>query len=98
MQYAYGQTELHPETAHHCNFEIIGGIYAFNTGFYRLTIMPPEFQKIMNQLLHKIQNTFAFIDDIIVVTKGTYEQHMAKVEEVMKTLDEAGIALKLEKM
>ena len=101
MQYAYGQTELHPETARHCNFQIIGGratgTYAFNTGFYGLTIMPPEFQKIMDQLLHNIQNTFAFIDDILVVTKGTYEQHMTKVEEVVKTLHEAGIRLKLEK-
>ena len=55
--------------------------------------MPPEFQKIVDQLLHKIQNRFAFIDDIPMVTKGTYEQHMAKVE-VMKTLDDAGIRLK----
>ena len=49
MIYAYGQTELHLETARHCNFQIIGGratgTYAFNTGFYRLTIMPPESEK-----------------------------------------------------
>ena len=48
--YAYGQTELHSETARHCNVQIIGGratgTYAFNTGYYGLTIMPPEFQKI----------------------------------------------------
>ena len=41
---ANGQTELHPETARHCNFQIIGGrttgTYAFNTGFSGLTIMP----------------------------------------------------------
>ena len=45
MQYAYGQTELHPDPARHCNFQIIGGratgTYAFNTGFYGLIIMPP---------------------------------------------------------
>ena len=36
MLYVYGQTELHPETARHCNFQIIGGkatgTYALNTG------------------------------------------------------------------
>ena len=40
MQYAYGQTELHSDTAKHCNFQIIGGkgtrTYTFNTGFYGL--------------------------------------------------------------
>ena len=38
MQYAYGQTTLHPETTKHCNIQIVGGestgTYAFNTGYY----------------------------------------------------------------
>ena len=65
MLYAYGQTELHKETARHCNFQIVGGraTGAFNTGYYGLTIMPPEFQKMMDKLLHNIRNLCAFIDD-----------------------------------
>ena len=101
MLYAYGQTELHPTTARHCNFQIIGGratgTYVFNTGCYGLTIMPPEFQKIMDTVLINIRNTFTFIDDILIVTKGTHQQHIEKVEEVLRTLDEAVIRLKLEK-
>ena len=57
--------------------------------------MPPEFQKIMDKLLHNKRNTFAFSDDILIVTKETKQQRMKKVEEVLKTLDEAGIRLKL---
>ena len=52
MLYAYGLTELHPPTAEDCLSQILGGkatgTYAFNTGYYDLTIMPPEFQKFMN--------------------------------------------------
>ena len=59
MRHAYAQTVLHPESVKHCNFQIIGGestgTYAFNTG---LTIMPPEFQNIMDNILHKTKNTF----------------------------------------
>ena len=73
------------------------GTYVFNTGYYSLTIMPPVFHKIMDQILINIRNTFAFIDDILFVTKRTKEQHIAKVKEVLKVLDEAGIRLKLEK-
>ena len=101
MQYAYGQTQLHPETAKHCNFQIVGGettgTYAFNTGFYGLTTMPPEFQKIMDNNLHELNNTFTFIDDILIVTKGTKDDHLKKVEETIKVLDEAGVRLKIEK-
>ena len=46
MLYAYWQTPLHPDTARHCNVQFVGGestgTYAFSTGYYGLTIMPPE--------------------------------------------------------
>ena len=51
----------------------------------------------MDKLLHNTRNTFTFIDDMLIVTKGTKQQHMEKVEEVLTKLDEAGIRLKLEK-
>ena len=100
MVQAYGQTVLHPEAAKHCNFQIIGGkttgTYAFKTGYYGLTTMPPESQKLMEKFLHKAKNTFSFIDDILVVTKGTKQQHMVTVEERTKAMNEAGIRLKIE--
>ena len=51
----------------------------------------------MDKLPHNTQNTFAFIDDILIVIKGTKQQYMDNLEEVLKVLDEAGIQLKLEK-
>ena len=49
----------------------------------------------MDKLLHKIWNTFAFIDDILIVTKGSKKRRMQKVEQVMRTQDESGNRLKL---
>ena len=75
MRYAYGQVALEEETAKHCNFQIIGGkatgTCRFITGFYGLTIMPTEFQKAMDKELAKLQNMYVFLDDILIVTKGT---------------------------
>ena len=57
MTYAYGQIPLHHLTATQCNFQIIGGestgTYRFVTGFYGLSVMPTEFQKVMDILLAK---------------------------------------------
>ena len=101
MLYAYGLTLLHPDTAKALQFPDSGGestgTYAFNTGYYGLTILPPEFQKIMDNILHSTKNTFVFRDDILLVTKGNEEPHMKKVEEVLTVLDQAGIRLKIEK-
>ena len=74
LLYAYDQTELQPETGRHCNFQVIGirdtKTYAFYTGYYEITTLLPEFQKILDDLLLKIRNNFAFRDDILIVTKG----------------------------
>ena len=98
LDMTYGQVELSEETSRHCNFQIIGGkatgIYRLVTGFYGLTT---EFQRIMDLTLAGITNTFAFIDDILIVTHGTEEEHITKVKEVLKRLDHANINLRLDK-
>ena len=99
MTYAYGQIPLHLLTAKHCNFQIIGGestgTYRFVTGFYYgLSVMPTEFQKVMDMLLAKFREVFVFIDDILIVTKGTKSEHLDKVREILKTLDDAELQLK----
>ena len=51
----------------------------------------------MDLTLTSITYTFAFIDDIIIVTRGTKDEHIIKVKEVLKRLDEENISLKLGK-
>ena len=71
LKYAYSQLKLDPETARHCNFNIISvertGTYRFITGFYGLTDMPAAFQKVMDYTLVGLKNTYCFLDDIIVI-------------------------------
>ena len=76
MRYAYGQVPLEEETAKLFNFQNNGkatGTYRFETGFYGLTIMPTEIQKAMEQELGNLPNTYVFLDDILIVTKGSKE-------------------------
>ena len=97
MTYTYGQIPLHLLRAKHCNFQIIGGestgTYRFVTGFDGLTIMPTEFQKVM-YLLAKFREVFVFIKDILIVNKGNKAEHLNKVREILKVLDEAELQLK----
>ena len=101
MTYASGQIPLHELTKKHCNFQIVGGkstgTYSFITRYYSLTVMPTEFQKLMDLTLANINSVFVYIEDILIVTKGTKQQHMNKVREVLKILDVANLQLKAEK-
>ena len=79
LKYAYSQLILHPDTSRHCNFSIIcgdtTGTYRFKTGLYGLTDMLSEFQMAMDYTLVGLTNTYCFLDDIIVVSKGSKESH-----------------------
>ena len=79
LKYAYSQLILDTNTANHCNFNIISGdmtgTYRFQTGFYGLTDMPAEFQKAMDYTLIGPKNTYCFLNDILIVSKGSLEEH-----------------------
>ena len=55
--------------------------------------MPTEFQKVMDKLLVRFREVFVFIDDILIVTKGTKNEHMTKVREILKVLDLANLQI-----
>ena len=99
--YAYGQVSLEQKTNEQCNFSLIGGkltgTYRFKNVFYGLTLMPAEFQKVIDNLLKKFPRAKAFIDDILIASKGTRVEHIALVEKILKKLDVSNVSLKLRK-
>ena len=101
MTYAYGQTPLQESTKRHCNFQIVGGkftgTYRLTTGFYGLTVMPTDFQKLLDITLANVNSVFEYIDYILILTKGPKHEHLNKVREVMKILDEANLQFRAEK-
>ena len=101
LKYAYSQLKLHPDTSRHCNFNIICGDstskYRFKTGFYGLMDMPAEFQKPMDYTLVGLTNTYCFLDDIIVVSKGSKESHIKYVYKCLQKLDADNLRIKLSK-
>ena len=101
LKYAYSQLKLNPQTARQCNFNIVGGkatgTYRFLTGFYGLADMPAEFQKAMDRTLNHSKNTFCFLDDILIVSKGSEIEHEKLIIDVLSKLDKENLSLKLVK-
>ena len=101
LKYAYSQLNLDPEMARHSNFNIIfgegTGTYRFITGFYGLTDMPAAFQKVMDYTLVGLQHTYCFLDDIIVVSRGSKEEHLKLVYKCLEKLVEDNLRINLPK-
>ena len=92
LDYAYGQMKLSEETSRQCVFAIIGakfsGYYRFKKGFYGLADIPTIFQEKIDRTLE--YSTPAWLDDIIVVTRGSRQEHDKKLFDVLSKLEKAG--------
>ena len=101
LQYAYSQLNLHSDTARHCNFNFVSGdmtgTYRFKAGFYGLTNMPAEFQKAIDFTLAGLDNTFCFLDDIFIVSRGGIEKHLDLVRKCLIKLDQENLRINLAK-
>ena len=99
LKYAFGQIKLHSESAKHCVAAIVGGTstghYRFKKGFYGLADMPVVFQAKIDRVLDGIAQ--AWQDDIIVVTRGSIEEHETELKKVLQRLEEHGYRANVEK-
>ena len=71
------------------------GTYRFKTGFYGLTDMPAEFQKAIDCTLAGLNNTFCFLDDILIVSRGGIEQHLDLNGKCLMKLDQENLRINL---
>ena len=81
----------------------MSGTYLFVNGFYERILvngfsdMPATFQKMLDQTLKNIQNKFSFLDEILIVTKGSLSNHELDSDKVLTRLNEENLAEKSKK-
>ena len=101
LRYAYSQIPPDKPTREQCNFSLIGGnatgTYQFQTGFYGQTDMPAEFQKAIDLTLTNCQNIYAYLDDILIVKKGSIDMHKQKLQAILERSDGENLAISLDK-
>ena len=101
LKYAFSQIPLSDGVSSHCKFNIFcgeqTGTYRFKTGFYGPPDMPKEFKKAMDNTLQGFSGVFSFLDDILIVSKGSVVDHNILVDKLLVRLKEEGFALKFSK-
>ena len=92
LYYAYEQMKLSEETSRQCVFALTGGKLSgyckFKKGFYGLADIPTIFQEKFDRTLG--YRTPAWLDEIIVVTRGNRQDHEKKLFDVLNKLEKAG--------
>jgi hypothetical protein len=54
---------------------------------------PDIFQEKMSELMEGLEFAIAYIDDLLVVTKGDFTQHLDQLEQVLTRLAAAGLKI-----
>ena len=75
------------------------GHYEYTVMLFGLTNAPATFQSLINTILRQYLDIFvtAYIDDVLVYTNGTLEEHRQHVKKILHTLQEVGMRLRLDK-
>jgi len=59
---------------------------------------PDIFQAKMMELMESLEYVQAFIDDLLCISRGSLEDHLDKLEEVLKQLCDVGLKVNADKL
>src|SRR5256886_15416986 len=75
------------------------GHYEYLVMPFGLTNAPATFQSLINATLQEYLDVFvvAYLDDVLIYSAGTLEEHIQDIKKVMKKLQQKDLQLKIEK-
>ena len=74
-----------------CTIILPWGKYRYNSLPMGVCIATDVFQQRLSELVASIPHVYVFIDDILIVGKTSYKEHMQQVQQVLKALELSGM-------
>ena len=98
LRSGFHQIPLTKEASDRCAFSCFKGKYQYNVMPFGLNNAPNIFQRMVNELLLGCEKwSMAYIDDILIYTKSSIEDHMSHVQLILDRLRKHKLKLKLTK-
>ena len=97
LNMGYYHIELSPLSKQMCTIVLPWGKFEYQKLPMGLCNSPDIFQEKMSTLFHDLENVRAYIDDLLVLGTGTWEEHILQIEEVLTRLQKAGLKVNAKK-
>ena len=97
LNMGYYHIELSPHSKQLCTIVLPWGKYKYQRLPMGLCNSPDIFQEKMSQLVYDLEYVRAYIDDLLVITKGDWFDHLNKLETVLIRLKQAGLKVNAKK-
>ena len=91
LNMGYYHITLTPESKKLCTITLPWGKYEYQRLPMGLCNSPDIFQEKMSTLLSDLEYVRAYIDDLLIISNKTYEDHLDKLDEVLTRVKKAGL-------
>ena len=82
----YFHIELTPNAKRLCTIVLPWGKYEYQRLPMGLCNSPDVFQEKMSELMSGLEFVHTYIDDLLVLTKGDWEDHLTKLKQVLQRI------------
>ena len=93
----YYHVELHPDSKKLCTLVFPWGKYEMQVLPMGLCNGPDVFQEKMSTLFEELDFVRTYIDDLLVTTKGDLDDHLEKLDVVLRKLKRTGLKINANK-
>ena len=97
LNMGYYHIELCPASKKVCTIVLPWGKYEYQVLPQGLSNSPDIFQENMSNLFRDLTFVREYIDDLLITSNGTIEDHLAKVKQVLQRLQKAGLKVNANK-
>ena len=97
LNMGYYHVRLDPDSRKLCTIILPFGKFEYQRLPQGLCNGPDVFQEKMMELFDGIEYVRAYIDDLLILTKATFEEHLEKLKVVLDRLREAGLKVNVTK-
>ena len=91
LNMGYYTIRLDPESSKICTIIFPWGKYSYQRLPMGVATSPDIFQAKMSELMATLEFVRTYIDDLLCITKGSLEDHLAKLGLVLTRLQDAGL-------
>ena len=94
----YYHIELDPESSRLCTIVLQWGKYKYLKLPMGLCNSPDIFQEKMKELFAGFEYVRAYINDLLIITKGSFKDHLNHLDTVLEKLETAGLKINATKL
>jgi hypothetical protein len=97
LNMGYYTIRLDPDAQKICTIVLPWGKYSYLRLPMGIAGAPDIFQEKMSDLMRTLEYVRTYIDDLLIITMGTFDEHLTSVEEVLKRLQNAKLRVNMRK-